>query len=959
MYKYVVSIVLFCILCFNIPFACAQVDEDEYFYSTQERLFMDMAQYDKALPLFEKGLDDAKATNNQRDLAKYTKNIGDIYLKTNDYKTALTKYQEAFNILGNIEDKKLERAILHNIGVVYANQAIYDKAIAYYQKALDISKAINFTYGIISGYNNIGNLYFNQGEYDKARENLEQALEYAQKSNIVEYEISVLMNLSNIYNFTGQFEKAKVNYLSVLDKSRNFRDQSLYADTLTNLGILESNLGQYDNAVNHYKEALKIYEQKNDKKKLSQLYINLAVALYEGSAYKTIKEEASAFDETFNYLNLALGIALEINDIETALYAFRQLDSINSAIIGACGQMNKENENIQKNLQALNAELISQGKEDITLDIKKIEDPGKFCSTIQLDKATRDYIDHQMLLINDIKKFNLKPLLPDLYMSLAHNYYWLKDYNKTIEMLQLAITLNKELYKPGIWQNYYFLGKTYEEMNNNKEALSAYEAGIKSVLDIASTLTYEKDKTTYINTKQDLFKQCAKLKAESGDISGAMELIDLAKISEQSDYLAFALKNKSYASNNNKMELAKEALNEKTRASQISDSISQEVNRPQETQDPSKLDELRKQIQQTRLNFQQTALKLQQEYPDILKYVAVKPSNIRTIQSMLPEDAILIEPVVFDDKIIIFLGPPGQKVATYKEVKLDNVNMLATLISFRKALMEKDEKTLLTASSALYDVLIRPIEPDIAEYKVLVISPYENLRYIPFQALYDGQKFLVEKYSVVNATSASTLKIAAQVSVKNLNLLAFGNATEDLPASENEVKSIAKNFANSKIFLRSEAQKKCFDDEIYNDYKIIHLATHGILNNDDPDNSKLLFAGKENNFLTVADIMAYDFSNKDLIVLSACDSNIGKTKGAEISALGTAFEMAAAPTVIASLWKVNDQSTAILMQEFYKNLTAGDSKAESLRKAQISIINLKDFRNPYYWAPFVIMGEWK
>ena len=120
-----------------------------------------------------------------------------------------------------------------------------------------------------------------------------------------------------------------------------------------------------------------------------------------------------------------------------------------------------------------------------------------------------------------------------------------------------------------------------------------------------------------------------------------------------------------------------------------------------------------------------------------------------------------------------------------------------------------------------------------------------------------------------------------------------------------------------------------------------------------------MFAGNENNFLTVDEIMAYDFSDKQLIVLSACDSLIGKAKGAEVSALGTSFELAAAPSVIASLWKVNDKSTAIIMDKFYSSLTSGKSKADSLREAQLKLLKNKEFENPYYWAPFIILGDWK
>ena len=245
-------------------------------------------------------------------------------------------------------------------------------------------------------------------------------------------------------------------------------------------------------------------------------------------------------------------------------------------------------------------------------------------------------------------------------------------------------------------------------------------------------------------------------------------------------------------------------------ASKKAKELSNESTKQENIQNTEKIDDLKEQLKQARLDFQKTTLKIQQEHPELLQYVAIKPSNIRSIQSKLPEDTVLIEPVILDDQIIIFVGTPGKNAPIYKiyDLKDSGISVLSYLKEFRKAIYDKDKQTLLSTSQQLYDILIKPVEEEIAPYKVLVISPYENLRYIPFQALYDGDKYLIEKYSVVNATSASGLKIGSeQQVVHKSSLLAFGNATKDLPGSETEVKSISKNFPEFKIYLRDEAKK--------------------------------------------------------------------------------------------------------------------------------------------------------
>ncbi|MGD9581099.1 MAG: CHAT domain-containing protein, partial [Vampirovibrionia bacterium] len=395
-----------------------------------------------------------------------------------------------------------------------------------------------------------------------------------------------------------------------------------------------------------------------------------------------------------------------------------------------------------------------------------------------------------------------------------------------------------------------------------------------------------------------------------------------------------------------------------------SNKIYEEKAKNPEEQDSQKLEDLRTSLQQARQDFQKTALKLQQDYPDLLKYVAIKPTNIRTIQNQLPENTVIVEPIIIDSmengkktfKLITFIGFPGKNAPKYVKSDLGELDITLALVAFRKALYEKDDEKIKKISANLYDLLIKPIEKDIEPYEVLIISPYENLRYIPFQVLYDGEKYLIEKHAVVNATSSSGLKLSDHSDSKHNKLLAFGNATEDLPSSEDEVKTISSDFSAPDVFIRSNATLEKFNDKVYNSYDVIHLATHGILNNSEPENSALLFANKD--MLSVGDIMAYDFSDKDLIVLSACDSVVGKTKGAEVSALGTAFELAAAPSVIASLWKVDDASTSLLMKSFYNYYTNGANKAEALRKAQLDLINNKKFQNPFYWAPFIILGRW-
>lgn len=966
MHKYVLSLFLSIVVFFMfVVSVAAQVQEDEYFYLPDERTLMDAGTYDQAKASFEKSLKQSVVDKNNRDTAKYTKNLADTYLRTSDYKKALELYQQANDLLVNVDDKKLQRSIVHNIGVAYVSQGLYDQAEEYYLKALKIAEEINYNYGLISEYNNLANLYFNKADYTKATEYFEKALKYAKESNIKEYELSVLGNLANVYNFTGKFDLAKKQYEQVLEVAKSYSDKTLYADTLHNLATLNTELGNYDEAVSNLENVIEIYKENKDKKKLSQAYSNLGVTLIERSVKKLSYEKLDVLDKALEAYNMSLDLSLEINAIDTALTTFRQIRNVRTAIFSACQENMQEAKKLRADLDSLSSNLSNLEKDDITKDIELIESTSTMCKDVDVIKILKDEVEVDEKLLKYAKELQYNSLIPSTLINLANDYYALGDVDTSIEKLKEAVSLKEKYSNPDLWHTYYLLGLTYEDGLKNKVlALEAYDKAIIEVKNLSNNILNQADRKAYIDQKQELFQKAANLLFEKGSNDEARDLIEYSKLSEQGDYFALGFLNKKGENLTEQEKLAKESMEALKTLTEVSSSLSEEKVKKTEEQNPDKIKLLREELQKARQDFQQMAITLQQEYPELLKYVAVKPSNIRTVQAKLPEDTVIIEPIIIENtednvkkfKMITFIGPPGKALPKYIKKDLGEFNLTLAMVKFRKAIYEKDLQKIQSISKELYDVLIEPIKDDISPYKVLIISPYENLRYIPFQALYDGEKYLVEKFAIVNATSSSGLKFADQSSLKHDRLLAFGNPTDNLPAAEEEVNIISEKFKKPKVFLKSAATIESFNEEVYNDYDVIHLATHGVLNNTNPENSQLLFADKGS--LNVGEIMGYDFSEKNLIVLSACDSVIGISKGAEVSALGTAFELASAPSVIASLWKVDDNSTALMMQFFYQYYTAGETKATSLRKAQLDLIKSKQFSNPYYWAPFVLLGEW-
>jgi len=141
----------------------------------------------------------------------------------------------------------------------------------------------------------------------------------------------------------------------------------------------------------------------------------------------------------------------------------------------------------------------------------------------------------------------------------------------------------------------------------------------------------------------------------------------------------------------------------------------------------------------------------------------------------------------------------------------------------------------------------------------------------------------------------------------------------------------------------------------------VHLATHGILNSEDPTTSYLVMAGAgQEGKLLVTDIFSLPLAGIRLITLSACETALAeKRPGAELTSLAEAFSIAGAPSVVASLWKVDDVATRAWMLSFYRQLKDGRSKSQAMQQAVVSTLRASGFEHPFYWAPFVVLGDWR
>ena len=372
-------------------------------------------------------------------------------------------------------------------------------------------------------------------------------------------------------------------------------------------------------------------------------------------------------------------------------------------------------------------------------------------------------------------------------------------------------------------------------------------------------------------------------------------------------------------------------------------------------------------------------------------------------------EAAVIYPIMLRDRLEVVLTLPGQPLRHYttpglSQEKIDNTieqlrrrsltnpgfaeairgtrgnpeeeTQIAQIVKSQEESLQQD---ILPLASEMYSWLIEPVEADLeaSGVKTLVFVLDGSLRNIPMSLLYDRQeqKYLIEKDYNIALSSGLQLTAPQPLQREPIKVLAAGVTSAfpafrfpPIPKVEDELKTIEQIFGQSEILLNREFTEASLEQKLQeSDFPVVHLATHGQFGST-ADRTFILSGAEQGNPL----INVNQFDNLlktgslrrsqpiELLVLSACNTAEGDDRA--ILGLAGVAVRAGARSTIATLWGANDEATANLMGKFYNNLAtdARISKARALRKAQLELIAEEDslYRHPYYWAPFVLIGNW-
>lgn len=337
----------------------------------------------------------------------------------------------------------------------------------------------------------------------------------------------------------------------------------------------------------------------------------------------------------------------------------------------------------------------------------------------------------------------------------------------------------------------------------------------------------------------------------------------------------------------------------------------------------------------------------------------------KSVEEIEDQQGAIIYPIILDDRLVVITSLPHDKLI-YHSIDIPQAQLESTLVKVRNSLHPTaSNRTREKLTKQMYDWLIADIEDDLQANHIstLIFALDGMMRNLPMASLYDGQNYLIEKYAIALIPVRVDLFDPQPWQTQQLDVLIGGlsesrQGFSSLPAVELEVEEIASQSPSKILLNRNFTAANLAHLVATTSFPVLHLATHGQFSSRKEDTFLLAW----NETINISDLEKLIKSRNsqeaiELLILSACQTAIGD-KRAALGLAGLALR-SGAKSVVATLWSVNDQSTAQLMVNFYEQLqTTGISKSEALRQAQLKLLQSSQYKHPYYWTPFVMVGNW-
>ena len=534
-----------------------------------------------------------------------------------------------------------------------------------------------------------------------------------------------------------------------------------------------------------------------------------------------------------------------------------------------------------------------------------------------------------------------------------------REFQAAIDHLQEALRLSQE---PRITVGAQsLLGRVYHEMGKLPEAEHHLRNSVAAVEDMRAQLQSEENREAFVEDKMGAYARLVQVLFDQRKLVEAFDMSERARARAFLDLLGNRV---SLSKGRSATLIAEEkALQERIAYLKAGEVLrDSEEDESEDAPRPAGQPVRQRELDLAREAYAAFLSRVRAENREQASLMTVEPLTLSAIQALLDPETVLLEYFVGGGSTLLWAVSRNDFRAV--RLQIGEAELTRRVSQFRVLIASRGrDDELRRAADNLHQMLLAPVLPA-GLPRGLIIVPHRALHYLPFQALMAAPgRYLLQDSLVSYLSSASLLQFTREKeqAATGPGALAVGNPdledpTLNLRYAEREAEEVGRQFPGATVLVRRQATKPRTRESM-GLQSLIHLATHADLDEVDPLGSALLFRpeGGDTGRLEVQEIFGLDL-HASLVILSACETSLGKlTQGDEVIGLTRAFIYAGSPSVISTLWRVDDRASYELMQEFYRNLKDGRGKAEALRDAQIT--TLAKYPHPYYWAAYQLTGE--
>lgn len=915
------------------------------------------------------------------------------------YPEALATYDEAAVVFRRAGNPSGEALAINNAGLAYRAWGRYTEALAAHQEALALLEGTGDVAEQNATLNDIGNVYAALGRQQEALDTFARALASQREMGDQRGVEGTLGNISLIYRNLGRLGEALAGYQEVLASAERRGDTRQQARTLTNIAQIQEELGRYEDALRSAQLALDLQAvsgdrqgEQNTRMAIAAVYRILgdtARALaYVQQAIDIAHESGDRESEIGNLFNLGLIYQGDLQRYDEALASFEralevaelvQSDKWQMRLLNTIGGLHTDAGRHVEGAVALN--------EAVTLARERGDTGFAIISLTALTNASLAQAQNEEAFAYAQQALDAAAAAEDpMYRwialaNVAGVHGRQQEYEQALAAYEEALDL---LQSRGDWGNaasiLRIMGNLYAEQDESEDAIAAYTAAIDLLESVQGEIQVDELQSGFAATYDEYYAELIDLLWQTGRLE---ESFDYAERARARSFLNQLGNQPINARRGAASALIKQEEALRQQITGLQSALAAERAKSLDEQSAELLAAIGSELETARTQHAELLVRLKLANPAYAALVSISTLSIAEVQAdVLDGQTTLVEYFVGEEHTLAWVVDR----ATFAVVELPiGRDDLAAQVQYVRDLVASREYDYEVAAE-LYAALIAPLTPHIRRPNLL-IAPHGPLHYLPFAALWDAQseRFLVERYALTYTPSASALAYigsdappvtgggltnlagsslrssqAASSGSKPsgaLPILAFGNPDGTLAHAEQEASYVAQLYGTHPR-LRGEASESRFYREA-GDAGLIHLAAHGVYNPYNPLYTRIELAagGGDDGYLEVHELFGLALENADLVVLSACESALGRqSDGDEITGLPRAFLYAGAPAVVTTLWRIDDVSSAELMAAFYRHLRAGETASGSLAAAQREIAASAEWGEPYYWAAFTVTG---